>query len=155
MKIIITEQQNEQLNKKIRLTVEKMGLEQSREMFGDQIIKQAYIDDPSSFLERFNNLKPVEMGDKIFYVDNDNLPLFYYYKKDQELKNGYYYINRYRIWSFFSEIMGYRRTEIQEIMKEWLGTTYNLRELTPYEEGYYIRPTGWERPIILRNLHLE
>ena len=30
MKIIITEQQNEQLNRKIRLTVEKLGLEQSR-----------------------------------------------------------------------------------------------------------------------------
>ena len=35
MKIIITEQQNEKLNKKIRLAVGKLGLVQAREMFGD------------------------------------------------------------------------------------------------------------------------
>ena len=34
MKIIITEQQNEKLNRKIRLAVEKLGLPQAREMFG-------------------------------------------------------------------------------------------------------------------------
>jgi hypothetical protein len=49
MKIIITEQQNEKLNKKIRLAVGKLGLIQSREIFGDEIIKQAYIENPESF----------------------------------------------------------------------------------------------------------
>ncbi len=131
MKIIITEEQNEKLNNKIRLTVEKLGLPQAREMFGKDIIKQAYIKNPLLFLNQFNDLKPIEKDDKIYYVNNDNIPLFYYYKKEQELKNGYYYINYYRIWSFFLEVMGYSYNEIQEIMKEWLGTTYNLRELTP------------------------
>ena len=131
MKIIITEQQNEQLNKKIRSAVEKLGLEQSRQMFGDELIKQGFIDNPSSFLDQFNNLRPVEKDDKIYYVDNDNLPLFFYYIEDQESKNGYYYINYYRIWSFFEDVMDYSRTEIQEIIEEWLGTTYNLRGLTP------------------------
>ena len=131
MKIIITEQQNEKLNRKIRLTVEKLGIKQSLNMFGDEIIKQAYIDNPLSFLNQFNNLTPVEKSGEIYYVDNDNLPLFYYYKKDQESENGFYYISYSRIWSFFSDIMGYNFTEIQEIMKEWLGTTYNLRGLTP------------------------
>ena len=130
MKIIITEQQNEKLNKKIRLAVEKMGLKQAREMFGDKIIKQVYSNNPSSFLNQFNNLKPVEKNGKIYYVDNENQLLFYY-EKNQDSKNGYYYINYYMIWSFFSEIMGYNYTEIQKIMMEWLGTTYNLRGLTP------------------------
>jgi hypothetical protein len=40
MKIIITEQQNEQLNRKIRFAVEKLGFKQSLEMFGKDIIKQ-------------------------------------------------------------------------------------------------------------------
>ena len=130
MKIIITEQQNEKLNKKIRFAVEKLGLEQAREMMGDELIKQGYIDNPLSFLDQFNNLRPVEKDNEIYYVDNDNLPLFYY-KEEQVSKNGYYYINYHRIWLFFSEVMGYNRTEIQEIMKEWLGTAYNLRGLTP------------------------
>ena len=131
MKIIITEEQNEQLNRKIRLAVEKLGLEQSREMFGDELIKQTYIDKPSLFLNHFNNLKPVEKDDKIYYVDNDNLILFYYRKKDQDSKNGYYLINYYRIWSFFEDVMGYNYTKTQQIIKEWLGTIYNLRGLTP------------------------
>ena len=131
MKIIITEQQNEKVNRKIRFAVEKLGLEQARELMGDELIKQGYIDNPSSYLDQFNDLRPVEKGDFVYYVDNDNLPLFYYYKKEQELKNGRYYINYYRIWSFFSRVMGYNYTEVQEIMKEWLYTTYNLRGLTP------------------------
>ena len=122
---------NEKLKYKIRSTVEKLGLEQSLDMFGEDIIKQVYIDNPSLFLNQFNNLKLVEQDGEIYYVDNDNLVLFYYYKIDQESENGFYYINFDRIWSFFSEVMGYNHTEIQEIMKEWLGTTYNLRELTP------------------------
>ena len=131
MKIIITEEQNEQLNHKIRLTVEKLGLEQSLNIFGVELIKQAFIDKPSLFLNQFNNLKPVEKDDEIYYVDNDNLPLFYYYIEDQESKNGYYWINYHRIWSFFEDVMDYSRTEIQEIIEEWLGTTYDLRGLTP------------------------
>ena len=134
MKIIITEEQNEKVNRKIRSAVEKLGLKQSREMFGNEIIKQAYIKNLSLFLNQFNNLKPVEKDDEIYYVDIDNRPLFYYYKEDQESKNGEYFIDYYRIWSFFSDIMDYNRTEIQQIIKEWLGTTYNLRGLTP---GWY------------------
>ena len=147
MKIIITEQQNEKLNKKIRSAVEKLGLEQAREMMGDELIKQGFIDNPSSFLNQFNNLRPIEKDDEIYYVDNDNLGLFYYYIDEQDSKNGEYWINYYRIWSFFSEVMGYNRTEIQEIMKEWLGTTYNLRELTP-RFGPRRHFLSWEQPII-------
>ena len=76
MKIIITEQQNEKLNRKIKSAVEKLGLKQSLEMFGKDIIKQVYIDNPLSYLDQFNDLRPVEKGDFVYYVDNDNLPLF-------------------------------------------------------------------------------
>ena len=100
-------------------------------MFGDELIKQGFIDNPSSFLNQFNNLRPVEKDDEIYYVDNDNLPLFSYFKEQQESKSGIYSIDYYRIWSFFEDVMGYNYTKTQQIIKEWLGTTYNLRELTP------------------------
>ena len=122
---------NEKLKYKIRSTVEKLGLPQSRDIFGDEIIKQAYIDNPSLFLNQFNNLKPVKNRGEINYMDNDNLLLFYYYREDQKLKRGEYWINDYRIWSFFSDIMDYNRTDIQKIIEDWLGTTYNLRGLRP------------------------
>ena len=123
---------NEKLKYKIRSTVEKLGLNQSLEIFGEDIIKQAYIDNPSLFLIQFNNLKPIEEDGEIYYVDNDKHPLFHYNKEDQELKNGYYWINYNRVWLFFSSVMGYKRVEIKGIMKEWLGTTYNLRGLIPF-----------------------
>ena len=147
MKIIITEQQNEKVNRKIRFAVEKLGLKQAREMMGDELIKQGYIDNPSSFLEQFNNLTPVEKDDEIYYVDNDNLPLFFYNKKEQESKNGFYWINYHRIWSFFSGVMGYNPIKIQGIMKEWLDTTYNLKELTPFSR-FSFRYSRWTLPII-------
>ena len=132
MKIIITEQQNEKVNRKIRFAVEKLGLEQARELMGDELIKQGYIDNPSSFLNQFNNLRPIEKDDEIYYVDNDNQPLFFYKKRQQELKDGIYWIDFKKIWMFFEIIIGYNRVDTQKIMAEWLGTTYNLWELMPF-----------------------
>ena len=132
MKIIITEQQNAKLNKKIRSAVEKLGLEQAREMMGDELIKQGFIDNPSSFLNQFNNLRPIEKDDEIYYVDNENQPLFFYKKRQQELKDGIYWIDFKKIWMFFEIIIGYNRVDTQKIMAEWLGTTYNLWELMPF-----------------------
>lgn len=131
MKIIITEEQIEKINRKIKMVVEKLGLEQSMDLFGKDRIKEVYIENPLSFLNQFNNLKPIKKDGEIYYVDNNNLPLFYYYREDQESKNGFYYINYFKIWLFFEGFMGYDRTEIEEIMEEWLATTYNLRGLTP------------------------
>ena len=122
---------DEKLKYKIRSAVEKLGLAQSLNMFGKDVIKQVYIDNPISFLNQFNNLNPVEADKIIYYVDNDNLPLFYYEKDEQNSKNEYYWVYYYRIWAFFSEVMNYSYIKTQEIMMEWLDTTYNLRGLRP------------------------
>ena len=129
MKIIITEEQNEQLNRKIRLTVEKLGLGQSREMFGDNIIRQTYINNPLSYLNQFNNLTPIEKDDKIYYVDNDNIPIFFYFKQSELNKYGYYYINNEKIWSFFYDIMWYDDNVVKTIIHKWLKKQYKLSNL--------------------------
>ena len=122
---------NEKLKYKIRSAVEKLGLKQSREMFGEDILKQVYIDIPSLFLKQFNNLRPVEVDNIIYYVNNDNHPLFYFYKKPKEGNIYFCFINIPRIWLFFRDVMDLNKIEIQEILKEWLDKTYNLGELTP------------------------
>ena len=108
---------NEKLKYKIKSVVEKLGLPQSRQMFGDNLIQQAYINNPLLFLNQFNNLTPVEEDGDIYYVDNNDEILFSYYKKDQDSKNGYYWIRRNIIIIFLNEIMGYTHDEIKEIMK--------------------------------------
>jgi len=134
MKIIITEEQSEKFNHKIKSMVEKYGIKHTLNMFDNNkdVIRRAYQDNPLEFLNQFNNLTPVEKGNRIYYVDKDRLPLIMYYP---DRKNGVVYIDFYRIWSFFERVIGLKYEEIQGIMREWLEDTYNLRGLTP--EHYY------------------
>ena len=134
---------NEKLKYKIRNAVEKLGLKQSLEIFGKDILKQVYMDNPSLFLNQFNNLKVVDKNDHVYYVDNDNYPLFFYSKKESEINYIWpdinikhimdikYNIHSKRIWLFFDDVIGYSYTEIQEVIKKWLKSTYNLGELEP------------------------
>ena len=130
MKIIMTENQSDRLNYKIKYTVENLGLEDALKIFGGNkdIIRRAYQDNPSSFLNQFNNLKPVVKGERTIYFDENNEPLFYHFQGE---KNGDCYISYNRIWSFFDDILGYKYSKIQQLIKEWLGATYNLGGLTP------------------------
>ena len=128
MKFIITEEQSEKLNQKIKSTIEKYGIDHAIKLFGDDIIRRAYHDILFDYLNQFNNLTPVKRDDKIFYVDKDRLPLFYYYPDE---KNGFVFINHHRIWMFFEEVIGLEYDEIKDIIKNWLEETYNLRGLTP------------------------
>jgi len=132
MKIIITEEQSEKLNHKVRAMVNKYGLEQSLKLFDGNvdIIRRAYQDNPLEYLNQFNDLIPVEKHDKILYVDKDRNPLFYYYLDDN---NGYVYINYERIWMFFYVVFEFETPEIKDILKKWLKETYNLRGLKPAE----------------------
>jgi hypothetical protein len=129
MKFIITEEQSEKLNHKIKSMINKYGLNHAIELFGDkEVIIRAYQDNPSEYLNQFNDLTPVEKGDRIYYVDKDRLPLIMYYP---DRKNSIVYIDFYRIWSFFERVIGLKYEEIQGIMRKWLKDTYNLRGLTP------------------------
>jgi hypothetical protein len=80
--------------------------------------------------KEFGDLTPLVRGNKTFYVDKDQIPLFYYY---QDENNEYVYVNYDKIWVFFESIFGLNYLQIQEIVKVWLEETYNLRGATPIE----------------------
>ena len=123
-------------SERVKSMIKKFGLDQATEMIvgGIDTIINAYQDNPESFLDQFNNLTPVEKDDKIFYVDKNRLPLFYYYPDE---KNGYVYINHERIWMFFKEVFGLKNSEIQTIINNWLEEAYNIRGLTPKSFHYF------------------
>jgi len=81
----------------------------------------------------FGDLKPVVKDDKTIYINEDRLVLFYYY---QDKKNGCVYINYDEIWSFLKSIFGLESKQIEDIIKQWLGETYNLNDLTPRVNVY-------------------
>ena len=122
-------------SERVKSIVYKYGIDRAIEMIvgGKDTIRNVYQSNPLEFLEQFNNLTPVEKGDRIYYVDKYNKPLFMYF---QGKKNGDVYINYYRIWLFFKEVIGLEYSEIQEIIKNWLEETYNLKGLTPTTVHY-------------------
>ena len=115
---------------KIKSVIYKHGIFKSIDIIVDGIdtIKQIYINNPSEFLNQFNDLTIVETDDKIVYVDKDRLPLFYYYPDEID---GYVSINYDRIWMFFSDVIGLKYSEIQTIINNWLEETYNIIDLIP------------------------
>ena len=132
MRNIIKQVLNEEFDSKserVKSIVNKYGIDKAIEMVagGPDTIRNAYQDNPSSFLYNFNDLTPVEKDAKIFYVDKDRLPLFYYYPDEKNI-----HINYYRIWMFFSNVIELKYSETQDIIKNWLEDTYNIRGLTPF-----------------------
>ena len=80
------------------------------------------------FLNRFNDLEKIIKNGKVYYVDKDRKPLFYY---RQDSKYGFIWFNYVRIWSFFQEFFLMKFQEIQGILVYWLEETYKIRGFTP------------------------
>jgi hypothetical protein len=140
---ILKEENENSKNKKVRHAVENLGFDKAVKMFGGygnlDIIKRAYQDNPLSFLDQFKNLTPVKKGEVMFYVDENNKPLFAYYKDDgRHIVN----IDNDRMWEFFGEVLGYDWDEIQSLFKVWLSEVYgldNTKPLRAYEISNYPR----------------
>jgi hypothetical protein len=76
----------------------------------------------------FGDLTKVVKNGRVFYVDEDGLPLFYYQKNK---KNGYVYINYDRIWSLIGNIFGLDDSQTREILTICLEDIYKLRGYIP------------------------
>jgi hypothetical protein len=139
IKNVLKEESDNSLNKKVRYTVENLGFDTAIKMFGNNldVIKQAYQDNPLSFLDQFNNLTPHKKGEVMFYRDEYGKPLFAHYRDDgRNLVN----VDNDRIWSFFGKVLGYDYDEIQSILKVWLKDTYDLNYVIPlraYQISYH------------------
>ena len=78
--------------------------------------------------KEFGNLIPVVRREITYYVDENNLPLFYYL---QDETNGWVCINHSRIWVLLESIFSMKDLEIRNLLEVWLKDTYNLRGYEP------------------------
>ena len=122
---------DEKLKYKIKSTVDKLGILQCREMFGDDIIKEVYIDNPESYLDHFKNLRKI---DNLFieYIDNhdDEYAVFYYRTKGQKV-----FFNNSLIWDFFYMLMDYNTPQVEKTLRNWLKENYNIIGFKPNPFG--------------------
>jgi|688.fasta_scaffold209905_4 hypothetical protein len=131
MKTIITENQNNKLQTKLKDLVKDYGWEAASKAIGgtNKLAKIAFNNNPMDFLHLFDGLDVVQSKEKpdltLFrYKPNHNLMVY-----DRE--NGVVYVSYDDIWSFLKSNFGFNYSEIQELIKEWLDEVYNLRGVTP------------------------
>ena len=109
----------------------KDGWKSVSNMIGfENLYKIGFNNDYNEFLNLFNNLNIVQSE------ENPDWTLYRFEKGNNMMiynrKNEYVYINYDVIWSFFYKETGLNSSEIQEIMKKWLGKVYNLRGVMPW-----------------------
>jgi len=130
MKFIITEEQNEKLTRRVKMIVEKLGLQHAIEMLGGNtnLIKRAYENNPLEFMDKFKDLetfKKPAYPNRIYYIKNGKSLMV----QEDELKEFWFHYNE--IWYFFQKIFDMKYEEIQRILSQWLEETLNLKGYTP------------------------
>jgi len=130
MKIIITEEQNEKLTRRVKMMVEKLGLRESIKILGGNtnLIKRAYENNPLEFMDNFKDLESVinpDNPDYIMYKKNGKVVM------DRSYSGKRFWFSYYDIWSFYEDVfkMGYNKTE--RILSQWLEETLKLKGYTP------------------------
>jgi len=115
---------NEKLKYKIKNAVDKLGLEQSLNLFGKDIIKQAYIDNPESYLDNFKNLELRELYNMFEYCDKDN-EIIFYGSKDIDAFSECIRV-RPIMYRFFLDVLSYKVDDIRLFIQDWLKVNYNI-----------------------------
>jgi len=121
----------DRLKNKIKSAVFKLGLKSSLDLFGKTLIKQAFNDDPLSFLSQFNNLTKIDSDQYIHLKDKEGETIVMYHSKRILKKGGNVYINADKFWIFFSWVMEFDKVVIDTIIKDWLEDNYGIVGLEP------------------------
>jgi hypothetical protein len=129
---------------KIKDTVNKYGIITTLKLFGGNkdIIKQAYIDNPESYLDYLIGNIITRYG-SINFTDNiqfmyGNTTIFLCKKYEYELSNGGKIIVDDFIWNFFFlHIMDYNNEQTRTIIKSWLEKHIpSTKHLTPISKSH-------------------
>jgi hypothetical protein len=115
----------EKLKYKIRSTVEMLGLDQSLNLFGVDILKQVYIDNPESYLDNFKEITIVEDSVFINYMDKRGKLVFFIPIKKISLMDKFIRVKP-EIFDFFINIIDQDFDDTRKIINDWLKIKFNL-----------------------------
>lgn len=116
---------NEKLKYKIRNAVDKLGLEQSLNLFGKDIIKQAYIDKPESYLDNFKEITIVKDPIFINYNDKRGKLVFFLIIEKTSIMDEFIRVKP-EIFDFFHSIIELDLDDTRKIINDWLKINFNL-----------------------------
>ena len=105
----------------------------------DNLLMILNIKTPMGFLHLFDGLDVVQSKDEkdwtlFHYKPKHNLMIY-------DRKNDIVYINYYEIWSVLEDKFGLNDSEIEQLTKEWLNTTYNLGDNIKIKDTLWISRT--------------
>jgi hypothetical protein len=122
----------ETLKQNLKQQMKDFGWKDTAELVGGSVnlVKLGFNNNPIEFLNMFNDLDVVQSKEEKYWT------LFRYEKRNNMMvydrKNDEVSINYDVIWSFLENGFGLNYYETQELTKDWLGDTYNLRGITTF-----------------------
>ncbi len=116
---------DEKLKYKIRNAVDKLGLEQSLNLFGKDILKQTYIDNPESYLDNFKEITTIEDPIFINYIDKRG-ELVFFISTEKTTSMDEFIRVKPEIFDFFNTIIGCHIDDTRKIINDWLKINFNL-----------------------------
>lgn len=129
MKIIITENQKQSTQDKLKKIVKEIGWEQASDIAGGgkSLLKFVFDNNPRKFLNLFDDLNMVQSETNqdwtLFKNEKGKMIIVY----DRKEKVVFFSFNI--IWSFLEKGIGLERGDIQDIIKRWVRDVYDLKNV--------------------------
>jgi hypothetical protein len=113
---------NDKLKTRIKLTIKKIGLKSSIDLFGKDIINEVY-DNHLEFMNNFKDLRKLTNSDDsvIIWVSENNEIMFRYRPEVCSVMFNYQ-----EIWTYFSYIKELDFFSTVQILKNWFVEFYKL-----------------------------
>lgn len=125
---------------KLKKYLKKYGWEMTSKLprGSENLVKQAFDNDPKNFLELYNDLNIAQSQ------ENENLTFLRYNPKENlfvlDKRNNLVHTNSELIWSVLRDNFKIDNYEVQKIIQEWLSKQFGFENNIPTEEiGHHSR----------------
>ena len=129
MKIIITENQKQSTQDRLKNMVKNVGWEQASDVVGgtNDLLKLVFDNNPRKFLNLFDDLNMVQSETHqdwtLFKNKKGNTIILY------DRKENVAFISFSKIWSFLEKGLRLDRGDIKDIVNRWVRDVYDLKNV--------------------------